>query len=117
MMIRLIHIDRYGPLPPMNYEIGRGVQTFYGPNESGKTLFVDAVVKMLAGRTKGLPDSLERVEEKPEGYLVLEDDGQEIKLEPGKTLSDHLGLTPDELCFIQEALTKTHSVPENTDGR
>ncbi len=32
-------------------------------------------------------------------------------------VAEAYGLTPDELCFIQETLTKTHSVPENTDGR
>jgi len=32
-------------------------------------------------------------------------------------VAEAYGLTPDEIRFIQEALTKTHSVPENTDGR
>jgi len=97
MRLKEISIQRYGPLTPLTLRLGKGVQPIYGPNESGKTLLIDALLKMLTGLGTGWHKFLDRVEETPEGYIVLEDDGKEIKLEKGETLADYLNIEPDEL--------------------
>jgi len=97
MRLKEINIQRYGPLTPLTLRLGKDVQPIYGPNESGKTLLIDALLKMLTGLGTGWHKSLDRVEETPEGYVVLEDDGKEIKLEKGETLADYLNIEPDEL--------------------
>jgi len=100
MRVKTIGIKRYGPIPRMDLDLGSGVQPICGPNESGKTLLIDALVKMLAGRSGKLPKLLDRIDESPEGYVVLEDDGEEIVLDGGQSLSDHLGVTAGELMNI-----------------
>lgn len=97
MRIKEVNIQRYGPLPRLSYSFEEGIQPIYGPNESGKTLLVDAILKFLIGRKRGWHDSLNRVEGTPAGFILLEDNGKEIKLEQEQTLSDFLEVNPEEL--------------------
>lgn len=73
---------RYGPLPNTGKIPLGNFNLFWGKNEDGKTLTIDALVKLLLGRNiKDFDRSIDRVEEKPEGYVILEDEkGKEIKL-------------------------------------
>jgi DNA repair exonuclease SbcCD ATPase subunit len=72
----------------------------FGPNEQGKTLLIDAILKMLfknkLGRNAKLFGNLERVDEQPEGFIVLDINGDDVKLERRKTLMDLVDLTPVE---------------------
>ena len=97
MRLKQVNIERYGPLNNVYLRLGRGVQIVSGGNETGKTLCVDALLKMLTGKGAGWDPSLNRVEETPEGFVVLEDDGNEIKLKKGETLADHLAIDAREL--------------------
>jgi len=97
MRLKQVNIERYGPLNQVYLRLGKGVQPVFGENETGKTLCVDALLKMLTGKGAGWDPSLDRVEETPEGFVVLEDDGEEIKLEKGETLADHLAIDAREL--------------------
>lgn len=86
MKIKEINIKKYGPLENKSYKLGN-FTLFYGPNESGKTMVVDAIVKFLLGKKKGYLkafDSIDRVEEHPEGYLIIENDGKELKVSKGE---------------------------------
>lgn len=96
MRIKQIHIDRYGPLNQVYLPINPGIQTIYGDNESGKTLLVDAIIKQLTGNRLS-DSSLDRVTESPEGYIVLEDKGNEYKIDRDKDLSNYLQIEPDEI--------------------
>ena len=93
MRIKKISISRYGPLSNLELDPGDGIQVIYGRNEAGKTLTIDAVVKMmLKGRVKDF-EYIDRVDEDPEGYIILEDDKKnEIKLSIKKGLSEYLNL-------------------------
>ncbi|MBN2072439.1 MAG: AAA family ATPase [Actinobacteria bacterium] len=93
MRIKKISIARYGPLSGINLDIGKGLQVIYGKNEAGKTLTVDAIVKiMLKGKTRDF-EYIDRVAEDPEGFIVMEDpEGEEIKLTVRNGLSGYLGL-------------------------
>lgn len=81
MKIKEFSIVRYGPLSKMEHISLGNFNLFFGRNEEGKTLTIDALVKMLL--RKNIRDfvHIDRVEENPEGYLIIEnEEKEEIKL-------------------------------------
>ncbi len=84
MNIEQVWIQRYGPLQA-DIEPGRQLSLVHGPNESGKTLLVEAIMKLLLGED-AVPDA--RVDEHPEGFVVLSGDFGEHKLAGDQTLVD-----------------------------
>jgi len=97
MRLKEVFIRRYGPISGLHLRLASGLQPIYGLNESGKTLVIDALIKKLIGLEVGSDPLLDRVEETPEGYIVLEDKGQEMKLGENETLATYLAIEPDEL--------------------
>lgn len=112
MRLKQVNIERYGPLNQVYLRLGKGVQPVFGENETGKTLCVDALLKMLTGKGAGWDPSLDRVEETPEGFPILEDDGKEFKLEKGESLADHLAIDARELRNIFVIRDADLSIPE-----
>ncbi len=98
MRIRAIRIDRYGPLVDFSAGDLANFTLVYGANEQGKTLLLDAILKLLFKKDLKRQwkhfGNIERVAEPPEGLLVLEHDGREINLTRKDSLSDHLPVTP-----------------------
>ncbi len=83
MQIKEYFIERYGPLANTGHVTLAKFNLLFGNNEEGKSLSIDAIVKMLFNKKADLKkfEKLERVEESPEGYLVIEDDNsKEVKL-------------------------------------
>ncbi|KXA99231.1 hypothetical protein AKJ40_03660 [candidate division MSBL1 archaeon SCGC-AAA259M10] len=97
MKMKEINIPRYGPIRDINWTLEGGIQPIYGPNESGKTLLVEALMRIFGGKDISLPEGAERVEEKPEGYVVVEMDGEEKKINFDNPLCEYLNVDPDEL--------------------
>ncbi|RLE04730.1 MAG: hypothetical protein DRJ11_00220 [Candidatus Aminicenantes bacterium] len=81
MKIKEINLPRYGPLRERYFKNLGSFNLFWGENEEGKTLLIEALLKMLFGKkARGLP-GIDRVEEFPEGFVILElAGGEEIKL-------------------------------------
>lgn len=96
MRIREFALQRYGPLPESGRRRLAGFNLFYGPNEEGKTLTIDALVKMLLGRGARSFKAIDRVNESPEGYLILEQGGRELKLPEAGSLPELLQVSPGE---------------------
>jgi uncharacterized protein YhaN len=98
MKLKEFSIMRYGPLPNMGRISLHNFNLFWGKNEDGKTLTIDALVKLLLGRNiKDFGRSVDRVEEKPEGYVIIEDDkGKEFKLPEQGDLTKVAGLTSSQ---------------------
>jgi len=98
MKLKEFSIMRYGPLLNTGRGSLRNFNLFWGKNEDGKTLTIDALVKLLLGRNiKDFDRSIDRVEEKPEGYVIIEDDkGKEIKLPEQGDLTKVADLTSAE---------------------
>ncbi|WP_436930184.1 ATP-binding protein [Halosimplex halobium] len=97
MKLREVHVDRYGPLrETLQFD---DAQVVYGPNESGKTLLVEALLRSLTGDRR-VADP--RVDECPEGYVALDGDGDRLAFADGETLLDRYAerynfeLTPAE---------------------
>ncbi len=97
MKIKEFAIIRYGPLPNRGRIALHDFNLLFGKNEEGKTLTIDALVKLLLGKHVKDFRAIDRVEEAPEGYVVLEDDkGDEVKLSEKNNLTKVAELTPSE---------------------
>ena len=98
MRIKEFFVKRYGPLQEISYTLSHPFTLFVGKNEDGKTLTIDALVKLLLGRNvRDFGRILDRVEESPEGYCVIEgDDGGEIKLPEKGDLTKITAVTASE---------------------
>lgn len=97
MKIKEFLITRYGPLKNKNPFQLADFNLFWGKNEEGKTLTIDALVKRLLGINVKDFERIDRVEENPEGYVILEDDeGKDIKIPEEGDLTKNTDLTSSE---------------------
>lgn len=103
MKLNKIWIKRYGPLNSDELEFSDGINLIHGPNESGKTLLVESLLKFLMG--DGAVKNA-RVDECPKGFMEIHDGVENKFLEDGLTLIDYLkensenfeySVTPDQL--------------------
>lgn len=94
MRINEFLIKRYGPLRDKSYILSHNFSLFFGRNEDGKTLTIDALVRLLLGRNIRDFELIDRVEENPEGYVIVKNDrGKEVKLPEKGTLAKVADLT------------------------
>jgi len=97
MRIKEFLINRYGPL---SYDTPVRLGDFtllWGENEHGKTLTIDALIKLLLGRNVRDFVLIDRVEEDPSGYVVIEDnEGREVKIPDNGSLTSIAGLSTSE---------------------
>jgi DNA repair protein SbcC/Rad50 len=97
MKIKEFLITRYGPLKETGKILLDKFNLFFGKNEEGKSLTIDAFVKLLLGKNMKNFQKINRVDEKPEGYIIIEDDnGKAIKLSKQKDLTKTVGLSASE---------------------
>ena len=97
MNLEEFRITRYGPLPDSGKIQLQSFNLFFGENEDGKTLTIDALVKMMFGTKIKDFENINRVDEKPEGYVIIRDDkNKKWKIPEKGTLTKITGLTPTE---------------------
>jgi len=98
MKINEFLITRYGPLKNKNPFQLADFNLFWGKNEEGKTLMIDALVKLLLGQNiRDFSKDIDRVDEYPEGYVIIEEyKDKEIKLPEKGNLTEVANLTPSE---------------------
>ncbi|HHX87975.1 MAG TPA: AAA family ATPase [Firmicutes bacterium] len=97
MKINEFAIWKYGPLSGAGKMELSSFNLFYGPNEQGKTLTIDALVKLLLGKGYKEFKDINRVDQTPEGYLIIEMNGGETeKLPEAGDLTRFTGLTAAE---------------------
>ncbi len=107
MKIREFAIHQYGPLSESGTIRLADFNLFWGENEDGKTLTMDALIRLLMGKGHRVVPGLDRVAENPDGYVILsDDDGSEYKLPEQGTIQELLYLNPSEfhsLFFIRNS--------------
>ena len=97
MKIDEFGITRYGPLQESGRILLHNFNLFFGANEDGKTLTIDALVKLMFGQNIKDFERINRVEENPVGYVILRDDkNKQIKIPEKGTFTKITGLTPSE---------------------
>lgn len=102
MFLKEYALRRYGPLPDSGkLKLGK-FNLFFGANEDGKTLTIDALLKILFGKAAVRSfQAIRRVEEQPDGYVILLlEDRQEMKLPEAGSLPDLLGISAAEFANI-----------------
>ncbi len=101
MIITEYAIWRYGPLSDSGINEPGLFNLIYASNEEGKTLTIEALIKMLFKKNLKVFKGIKRVEENPEGYLVLADSlQQEVKFPEAGTFDQHFGISPDVFANI-----------------
>lgn len=97
MRIKEFSIRKYGPLTDSGVIRLTDFNLFWGENEDGKTLTLEALIRLLLGKGQKLFSGIERVNEKPEGYVLLETDrGEEHKLPEAGQITELLALSAEE---------------------
>lgn len=97
MKIKEFSLTRYGPLSTAGKIQLDGFNLFFGHNEDGKTLTIDALVKLLLGSNVKDFQNIQRVDETPEGYMIIEDDnGKDLKFPEKGNLTKISGLSSSE---------------------
>jgi len=97
LRIKEFIVTRYGPLVDLGRFSLKDFNLFFGRNEEGKTLLIDSIVRFLFKRVKKIFDKIERVDETPEGYLIMEmEDGKTIKFPEKGELTENTGLSVRE---------------------
>jgi|GEM_PF-289026 len=97
MRIKEFWITRYGPLPNTGQVLLGDFNLFFGKNEEGKTLTIDALVKLILGRHVKDFRLIDRVDEKPDGSVIIQhEDGKETKLPEKGDLTKIADLTSAE---------------------
>lgn len=103
MHVRSLVVTRYGPMTPFQDDRLAPFTVLHGPNEQGKTLLIDALVRMLFKKklkrsALKLFGNLGRVNETPEGYVVLATHAEEIKLGDNDTIDEvaPFAMTPED---------------------
>ena len=97
MRINEFSIRQYGPLPDTGRTQLSNFNLFFGKNETGKTLVIDALVKILFKQNRRIFKEINRVDGEPDGYVIVEDDkGKKIKLPEKGDLTKICGLSPSE---------------------
>jgi|GEM_PF-1952900 len=61
-----LNISHYGPLRDIDIDFENGFNAFYGRNESGKTLIVEAIESLLSDKES------DRISQRPNGFLKVE---------------------------------------------
>jgi len=102
MKLTELNIIRYGPLEDRKLLFTDGINLVYGPNESGKTLSVDALIKLLLGTRQIQQWDIDRVPAMPNGYVVVTLDNDHVELRGERSLLDIIDsrdatLTVDDL--------------------
>jgi exonuclease SbcC len=96
MKIEEFRIIHYGPLPDRG-KIGLSdFNLIYGINETGKTLTLEALIKLLLGKNIKDFKNIERVEEEVDGYIVIGIEGEKKKLGRNLYLDDIAPISPSE---------------------
>lgn len=90
MHVKRVVVSRYGPLEPIDASF-EPFTVVHGPNEKGKTLLLDALLRMFfkdeLKRHVKLFGNLSRVSETPEGFVVIATHAEEVKLASDATLA------------------------------
>jgi len=115
MKIREFSIRRYGPLPDTGRVQLSGFSLIYGKNDDGKTLTIDAIVRLSLKAGRVIFSNIDRVDHEPDGYLIVEYGGKEIKVPEKGYLADIAKLTPQDLRNVFIIRDSDLSIPSENE--
>ena len=90
-------VDRYGPLAACHPPCDEAVTVLAGPNESGKTLYLEGLLQLLEPDVSSEMKPGPRVDESPAGRVVVDDGTDRHVLGTDTHLSDVSRIEPNHL--------------------
>ncbi|MEA2056870.1 MAG: AAA family ATPase [Patescibacteria group bacterium] len=103
MKLNHLFLKSYGPLSDHDYLFKPGFNLVFGKNEKGKSLSLDALVKLLVGKASKKFEEIDRVEALPQqfgGFLELEyqsnNQTKQIKLQGEGNLASLINISPQD---------------------
>jgi hypothetical protein len=97
MNIKEFTITEYGPLRDKNHISLEKFNLIFGYNESGKTLTVDALIKLLLGKDFDNFKKVNRIEERPLGRIcICDENNNDIIIKSNETLKDYFEISNKE---------------------
>jgi len=101
LRIKKIYIREYGPISDRVISELGNFTVFYGKNESGKTLTIDALLKLLFGFKFEYFQNIKRIDENPDGYITILYDNDKIeKFNGRKTITKLIDFSTAEFCNV-----------------
>ncbi len=96
MKLEEFSIRRYGPLRDSGKIRLANFTLFWGENEDGKTLTLEALLRLLLGKVRKIFPGMDRVKESPDGYAVIDThNGAPITLPEQGDITSVCGLPPE----------------------
>ncbi len=97
MRLRSADVDRYGPIHDWHPPFDAGVTVLSGPNEAGKTLYLEALLQLLEPELADRMDPPPRVDAPPRGRIVMEIDDETVELSGERRLGELTAIDPVDL--------------------
>lgn len=97
MRLLTAEVDRYGPLYDCRPPCRDGITVVSGPNEAGKTLYLEALLQLLEPAVADVMDPGPRVETPPAGRVVVEHRGEHFECDGSTTLCSVTPIEPAHL--------------------
>jgi uncharacterized protein YhaN len=115
MWLEKADVDRYGPLVDCRPPCKKGLTVVSGPNEAGKTLYLEALLQLLDSDTNGRMDPNPRVNESPQGRVEVRTGGDIHALGNGTNLSDVSPVEPRHLSTVFVVRDNDLELPNGQD--
>lgn len=100
MHLETAEIDRYGLLRGCRPRCNGQLSIVAGPNESGKTLFLEGILQLMDPAVERYLEPGPRVEEPPVGRVILQTGAERHSLGPDRPLSDVSPIEPRHLATL-----------------
>lgn len=115
MRLESAEIDRYGPVSECRPPIGDGITVISGPNEAGKTLTLEAILRLLDPNVEAILDPPPRIEGPPTGRLVVDHAGEQFDCDGELALGDFSPIEPHHLCSVFVVRDADLRLPEDRE--
>lgn len=117
MKIQEIRVNRYGPLSNIIYERTKFFTLVYGKNETGKTLLLDALLRLCLSRKRDLNlfRGWDRVDYDPDGYVEITRGDETFRLPNEVSLPEVLDIHPEDLRNVLVVRASDLQFPEDAE--
>lgn len=97
MRLTTAEIDRYGPLYDWRPPCQDGLTVISGPNEAGKTLYLEALLQLLDPDVEDVMEPPPRISQTPTGRVIVEHGGEQYECDGDVSLGDITAIEPAHL--------------------
>lgn len=108
-------VDRYGPLAGWQPSVSDGLTVLSGPNEAGKTLYLEALLRLMDPAVEDVLSPPPRVDEAPVGRVRLTYRDREVALTSEQPLSQETPIQPADLPTIFVVRDNDLALPDGPD--